>query len=164
MVSEEVLEEFWYGLSESVRGDILKNCFEEYDKFLIGKEFNIGLVNQYFKIEYKRFVEHVEKGRLELVKVYVQLGVDINRNDDLSLHLASRYGHLDIVRYLVDHGADIHAGGGGALRWSSGEGHLDIVRYLVECGADVHVRNDEALQRATNYGYTEVMEYLKSVS
>lgn len=46
---------------------------------------------------------------LEVVKVLLEAGADINRRCEhgrTALHMASAWGHLDVVKYLIEHGAD----------------------------------------------------------
>jgi len=164
MSNPEILKEFWYDLTDDQRSVILNDCFEEYDKFLMGKEFDVEVVKRHCKIGDEKFIEYAENGNLELVKIYVQLGANINICGGYSLRYSAVNGYMGVVRYLVEHGADIHSMDDCALKWASVKGHLEIVKYLVEHGANVHAEDDYALRWAIKSNRTEVVEYLKSLS
>jgi len=130
MTDQNVLQEFWYGLEDKQRVDILQNCHEEYDKFLLGKPFDQEFVKSCFKICNEKFIKCASKGNLELVKIYIQLGADIHARYDWALRYAAEKGHLNVVMYLVRLGADIHAIDNYALRWASNYCHTEVVAYL----------------------------------
>ena len=117
MPNKIILKEFWHDLTDDERNIILTNCHTEYDNFLQGKPFNQELVNKYFKVDSLKFMNCAERGKLELVKTYIQLGADIHADDDDALRWASSGGHLSVVKYLVECGANIHANKDCALRW-----------------------------------------------
>jgi ankyrin repeat protein len=53
-----------------------------------------------------------EDERLEVVKVFVELGNDVNQQDDYGitpLMAAANIGHVKVIQYLVDKGADLSA-------------------------------------------------------
>jgi ankyrin repeat protein len=53
-----------------------------------------------------------EDERLEVVKVFVELGNDVNQQDDYGitpLMAAANIGHVKVIQYLVDKGADLAA-------------------------------------------------------
>lgn len=54
-----------------------------------------------------------------------------------ALRCASRYGHLDILRVMVGMGADLDANECCAIREASLRGHVDAVRILADAGASV---------------------------
>jgi len=164
MTNPIILKEFWYDLTDDERNIILTNCHTEYDNLLQGKPFNPELINKYFQVDNKKFIDRAQEGNLELVKMYIQLGVNIHTKDDCALMWSSNNGHLSVVKYLVEHGANIHAKDNYALQWACFNGHLDVVVYLVKQGANIHADKDLALRWASNNGHTEVVKYLKSVS
>ena len=100
-------------------------------------------------------------GHLEIVKYLVSQGANIHALDDLVLRKASGNGHLEIVKFLVKVGADIHTWDNSALRWASKYGHLEIVKFLVKEGANIHAGDDDALRRARNNGHLEVVKFLE---
>ena len=88
--------------------------------------------------------------------------------------VASGKGNLEIVKILVEKGADVNkvdSSNYTALMWATsggsyGAGHLDIVKYLSEQGADLDVRNEDnrtAYDQASGDESEEIQEYLTSV-
>ena len=79
---------------------------------------------------------------------------------------AAESGRVDGVRLLVDLGVDVNGQGGRAspLHGAALAGQLETVRLLVELGADVHARDpdyDSTALGAANYkGQRAVVEYL----
>lgn len=76
-----------------------------------------------------------ERGYLETLKYFVELGADIHNYNDFSLRAASKNGHLETVKYLVEQGAYIHNNNDIAVRLASENGHHAVVEYLVSKGA-----------------------------
>ena len=106
-----------------------------------------------FKPTHSVLIEAVGKGGLDMVKLLVQGGADVNavfpnQHGSNALNKAASYGHMDIVKYLVeDAKANVNvemAGTSGTpatsvLMTAVHAGELDIVKYLVEVGkADVN--------------------------
>ncbi len=143
-----------------------------------------------FDCYYSALLSAVEKNNIDIVKFFVNKGVDLNEDDGDLICVASQYGYLDVVKYLVEseadihadndyslrvaavsgkldivkllveNGADIRADNDYALQWACINGHLEIVKYLVESGADVNAINNDAIKQASEYGYLEVVKYL----
>src|SRR5262245_55817605 len=80
-------------------------------------------------------------GRLDVVKLLLDLGADANLNDDYGeppLIAAVGKGHLDVVKALLDGGAKVNlqkAGGYTAIGEAARAGHLRIVQELHSRGA-----------------------------
>ncbi|RVD90439.1 uncharacterized protein DFL_001404 [Arthrobotrys flagrans] len=84
-----------------------------------------------------------------------------------ALTAAAFDGTLEIVRMLLDHGADVNSPDGWALQTAAEQGHLDVVELLVERGANVNACLDEdkfdlgtALQAACEAGQDEIVAFL----
>jgi len=80
-------------------------------------------------------------GDLELVKMLVNYGADINSPG--VLHSAIK--HIHIVKYLINEGVDLNnkgAWGSTALHMAAYKCEKDIVELLINNGADVGVKDD----------------------
>jgi len=92
---------------------------------------------------------------------------ELVRNGAL-LPAAAREGDLDLVKLYLDYGSDINAhdpsNGETALHGAVWSGSPTLVRYLVEHGADKHARNklgQTALVCAQRTGQTSILGLLR---
>ncbi len=120
------------------------------------------------------FVDSAKAGNLEVVKLFVQAGMDVNakhtaNRDNTALMQAAMRGHLEVVKYLVGQGANVNAAniyGTTAFMKAAGHGHLEVVQYLVEQGANINAvetqYNKTGLMFAAGGGHTAVVTYLES--
>lgn len=108
-------------------------------------------------------------GDLEMVKLLVQKGADINHKTDQgisTLSISVQQGHLEVIRYLIEQGADIHAkneDGYTAFHWSVEGGHIDVVKYFVEQGTDIGlqgINGNTPLHFSAEKGYLDCLKYL----
>ncbi|HLK55779.1 MAG TPA: ankyrin repeat domain-containing protein [Chthonomonadaceae bacterium] len=86
-------------------------------------------------------------GNVEMVRLVVSHGADVNNNDDwrgrTAIMAAAEYGHYAAVDYLLRHGAKINVRshdedekpGDTALTLAAREGHLDVLKLLLARGA-----------------------------
>lgn len=87
----------------------------------------------------------VESGSYELVKFFVNSGIDIylkTFSGDNCLHIAACNGHLNLFQTLInDHGFDKNMAinnGYTALHKSAQCGSYELVKFLVDKGTDIH--------------------------
>ena len=77
--------------------DHLKYCVKSSDKI------NINTTKD--KMNQTPLFIAARRGKINLIKVLIELGVDINAKGDndgnRALHIASEYGHLDVTCYLL---------------------------------------------------------------
>jgi ankyrin repeat protein len=118
-----------------------------------------------------------EKGHLDVVRLLVQYGVDINnssaeitpwgtapagRNTYNPLAAAASAGQLEVARLLLDHGADPTLGD--SLYEAAHAGHADMVQLLLQRGAGAcegaQHSPQQTLQVACDEGHARVVDVL----
>jgi len=105
------------------------------------------------------FVSSAEKGDPQAIRLFIELGVDVNACDERGLTplMASSFnGNEEIALLLIRSGADVHAtdtAGYGSLHWAAFNGYYRIAKILLEQHADVNARSQHGwtplLQAAT---------------
>ncbi|ACE06627.1 hypothetical protein Aasi_1317 [Candidatus Amoebophilus asiaticus 5a2] len=115
----------------------------------------------------------VRKGYVEIVRLLLEYGVDVNTKSSISqrskspLYIAAGKGHVEIVKLLLKHGANINDMNQVPLYAAAKKGHTELVRLLLEHGADVngmyHPLNedDPPLYIAVEKGHIEVVKLLE---
>lgn len=97
------------------------------------------------------FVMAVEKENLNLVRLLLEEGADVNARENIvgyrsTLIMASFRGNVEIAQLLLEKGADVNAHAGGfydtALIAASCRWNLDMVQLLINYGADVNARGE----------------------
>lgn len=114
------------------------------------------------------------QGKLEIVKLLFNLGIDINKHagvyDGGAINEAATEGHFDVVKYLISCNAelDISEPTGNPLFGAILSGNKDIVKLLLDSGIDASVRytgkymkNMDAYDFAIERGQKEIAEMLK---
>jgi len=84
-------------------------------------------------------------GNLDVVRLLVEKGAEVNRPGWTPLHYAAVSGNVDLLRYLLDQNAYIDAQSPNRttpLMMAARHDHVDAVRLLVAAGADPTPRND----------------------
>lgn len=115
---------------------------------VLKKSFGEG--NEVLGDDGRPLMQAAGKGQLDIVKVLVDKGADVNaRNNEYGLTpliYAASKGHLDVVKFLVDKGADVNAreeNGLTPLIMAAGLDQIDIVKILVDKGADVNAKDNK---------------------
>lgn len=91
------------------------------------------------------------QGNLEIVRLLVDKGAEVNRPGWTPLHYAAVSGNVDLLRYLLERNAYIDAQSPNRstpLMMSARHDRVDAARLLVEAGADPTPRNDAGLDAA----------------
>lgn len=104
--------------------------------FEIGK-IDLNLANIIYHTFLNSHLSKIENGHLELCKIWIQAGADVNSTSNSSstlLHYAARAGSYDICKLLLKAGAKvnlINSCGSTPLLGASSKGDLEIVKLLV---------------------------------
>lgn len=77
------------------------------------------------------------KGNLPIVKLCVELGINIKAKENALIY-ACMDGHFPIIEYLIDSGASPRAFHDAILRYSANQGYFEISKYLISKGCDPH--------------------------
>ncbi|HJU91483.1 MAG TPA: ankyrin repeat domain-containing protein [Pyrinomonadaceae bacterium] len=100
-------------------------------------------------------LSHSEKQPLEIVRVLVDKGANVNEpsRSQTALMRAADKGYLEIVRLLLSRGAQVNVNtdDGTPLMMAVNRGHTEIMKILLAAGADVktvHRMGDQALMMA----------------
>jgi len=112
----------------------------------------------------------VMKGHLEVVRVLIDHGVDVNRiaAGYPPLARACGNGEWDIAEILLEHAADPNLVGGSGnppLASATSQGNVELMRRLLDCGARIEGRNHHrstALHVAARNCVPEAVELLLS--
>ncbi|EDM25984.1 hypothetical protein LNTAR_19342 [Lentisphaera araneosa HTCC2155] len=115
-----------------------------------------------------------EENNLEVVKLLLNYGLNINERDDYSqtpLTRAVSHNQLIIAKYLLDNGADVDAKIDNSktnIMIAIQEGNLEIVKLLIEYGANLsssYIRNDNKvitpLILSKEYGWKNIINYIE---
>lgn len=104
----------------------------------------------------EEFIYHASLGELEVVKIYLAAGMDVNAANPYAtkrrrgmggrtaLHMAASGGHAKLVGYLLKNGAAPDPRGShnqSPLLAAAAYGHMKIVEMLANKGADVNSKD-----------------------
>eukprot|EP00833_Pecoramyces_ruminatium_P011921 jgi/Orpsp1_1/1185953/evm.model.c7180000096210.1 len=99
-------------------------------------------VNVIFESGYTPLILAISKGNIEIVKILINHGADINmmKNSDSPLNLAIARNMEDIVHYLVEKGANIYKSSYSMTPLMNAVYYCNnkIAFYLIEKGADIN--------------------------
>ncbi|MFC1855687.1 ankyrin repeat domain-containing protein [Thermodesulfobacteriota bacterium] len=116
------------------------------------------------------FIGTVKQGKLNLIKVFLDAGMDPNSRDRSEgatvLMMMTKKGNTKVVKMLVDAGADVNAvnnSGDTALLTAVSANKNDIVELLLKGGADttlLNEKNETALHVAARTGNAVIIKTL----
>ncbi|XP_047244618.1 ankyrin repeat domain-containing protein 6b isoform X3 [Girardinichthys multiradiatus] len=134
----------------------------------------VQLINKGAKVavtKYGRSPLHLAayKGHLEVVRILLKAGCDLDIQDDgeqTALHRAAVVGNTDIISALIQEGCALERqdkDGNTALHEVSWHGFSHCLKVLVKAGANVHAKNkagNTALHLACQNGHTQSAKVL----
>lgn len=128
--------------------DIIKFIYEKAEK-------SLGNFSVDTKEEGKAFYWAVKNNHLEVVKFFVEKGVNIHRGKDRAGHLACEHGYLELLKYLDKKGMKFNI----RMVWKATyNGRTDVVRYLID-EKKVLFAGDH-LEFAAEQGNIEYLKYM----
>ena len=115
---------------------------------------------------------HLNFGNLEIVKLLLDSGADINavsKNGFSATPLqgAAAFNKIDLARLLIARGANVNCrgeGGGSPLHEAAGSGQIEFAKLLLDHGANVNAKDDNGktpLTIALEYKRTEMAKFLR---
>jgi formylglycine-generating enzyme required for sulfatase activity/ankyrin repeat protein len=127
-------------------------------------------LNQNSNLSNESFISLIKDNDLDLVKKYIDNGVDINAKEiDTSLtplHVAAMYNNEEIAKIIIKNGADIDPKdkrGIAPLRYVVNNNNIEMVKYLINHGANVNARDFKghtSLRAASQLGFLSIVELL----
>jgi ankyrin repeat protein len=155
MVNEAMLDELY----NAVEGNDLVRCKE-----LIALGYDVeGHAGK------MPLVSASSRGHVDLCKILIEAGADINVLNGYPLLSAAIAGRAEMCKFLIDSGADLqHKKGDGwtPLHGAATAGKLEACRVLIEGGMDVNavtLNGRTALSEAIRRGNSDVAKYLIEV-
>jgi ankyrin repeat protein len=96
---------------------------------------------------------------LDIIKLLVENGADIHKNDDYILHfVVIQNQSYEIIEFLVKNGANVNASHGEIILDACNNGRADIIKLFLDNGFTYNL--DEVLKRSCYYGYYDIVELL----
>ncbi len=115
---------------------------------------------------------HLNWGHLDVAKLLIDSGADINANSKNKLNATPLQGavaskRIELARLYISSGANVNCRseeGGSPLHEAAGNGFLDFAKLLIENGANVNQKDDNGktpLAIAVQYKKDDVAKYLR---
>ncbi|MGL9757811.1 MAG: ankyrin repeat domain-containing protein [Wolbachia sp.] len=154
---------------EEIKTELEKQDRLLYSGWKMGK-FDVNYVfSPYFYIEYTLLTIAAEYGHVDIVKVLLEKGANVNEKDFhgcTALHFAAKYGHVDIVEVLLKEGAKVDSVDQckrTPLHNAAENGYANIVNALIKAGANVNEKDFHgctALHVAARSGHEKTVKVL----
>ena len=126
-----------------------------------------------------QFIKSLRRGYLEVVKLLIENGANVQAQYNEAIIWASKCGYLEVVKLLIENGppkvvptfsspssppapsgASIQAQNNQAIIWASCWGYIEIVKLLINLGADVRAQDNQAIIWASQHGHIEIVKLL----
>ena len=127
-------------LSRAIEQNNILQFSEIFDRLLADKSFDLNGEDEYGQT---LLGSAVEDGRLEIIDILIDRGVDVN-SSDYALHLAIEYANLQVIDLLLDRGANIDrldCNGCTPILLSTSDGNEEISVRLIRRCADINIAN-----------------------
>ncbi|MFA5119028.1 MAG: ankyrin repeat domain-containing protein [Candidatus Omnitrophota bacterium] len=123
------------------------------------------------KMKHGRTVLHAasESGHLEIVKLLVDAGADMNisANSGMTpLHLAAKYGYPEVVKFFIGAGAAVNVrsnSGTTPLHLAAQSGHPEVVNLLISAGADLGEKDERGFTALILASMNDRLEIVKPI-
>ncbi|CCF38951.1 hypothetical protein CH063_00303 [Colletotrichum higginsianum] len=173
---DKVLEAVWKYTNGNISAEKLNESL--YEATDLEKESTVKLLIETFNVNPNATGEYygtaltaaAYDGTLDIVKLLLDRGAEVDFPNGWALQAASSEGHYDVVKELLDRGADVNAfttnenfPQGTALQVACESGKLEIVTLLLERGAnpDLGAGDDTCpLIAAASKGEQEILRLL----
>ncbi|MFZ4063274.1 MAG: ankyrin repeat domain-containing protein [Polynucleobacter sp.] len=122
---------------------IREKSLKVVDLLIANKSIDVNLTNK--SGETPLMIASID-GELEVDKLLVQKGAEVNRIGWTPLHYACTTGKLEVAQYLVANGAKVNAlspSDTTPLMMAVHSGNDQLVKFLLDKGADLKMRNHE---------------------
>ncbi len=138
--------------------DILKSMIEMGADMLNTEKYRSKYEDDYI-------FQTSEKGHLDIVNLFINKGVDINKTSNsgyTALHSAAFYNRIEVVKFLVSNKANVNLrenGGQTPISIAANKGFEEIVEILLKNGADPTIKDNKGYS-AINYATSSVSNIL----
>ena len=99
------------------------------------------------------------KGKLKVVKLLDEFGVDLMYDDNMALYICAEKGHLELIKYLWQKGSCLDHQQG-VVYTAGTHGHADVLYFLLEKIAYDDKVYEEIFKNAAVVGNREVLQLL----
>jgi len=120
-------------------------------QIMMMKTMGLKMQDENVREQLEKNVFHEMERMLEITKILIEHGADINKESVLGtplMNAVTNMWNVDIVELLLDAGADINQrdkDGRTALFYAYASGNDDFVSLLMKAGADVNVKDKDGL-------------------
>ncbi len=127
---------------------------ESVVEFLLQNKINPANINNYtlWKLCFD--------SRINIIKILMHHGLDINTCSGGMIKWASHYGHIKLVELLLENNVDIYDNK--ALCWAAKQGHIDVVELLSSKGFYTIDDFDKALRWAKQSNRSMIVQLIKN--
>ena len=102
----------------------------------------------------------VAANRIDMVKLFLRHGANIQNTDNHALKIACCNGYYDMAVALIDMGANVKACNSHSLQVAASNGNNKLVELLLVHGANIHAGIEQALTWAYQNKHTSTVELL----